>query len=51
MRKLSDQQKIEIVNRYENGESSVILSKKYGVTKQSILSILKIRGVEIRNGK
>lgn len=51
MRKLSDQQKIDIVNRYQNGESSVKLSKEYGIAKQSILSILKIRKIEIRNGK
>lgn len=51
MRKLSDQQKIDIVNRYVKGESSVKLGKEYGIAKQSILSILKIRGVEIRNGK
>lgn len=49
--KLTDKQKIEIVDRYKNGESSITLSKEFNVSKQSILSILKIRGVEIRNGK
>ena len=51
MRKLSDQQKIDIVSRYLKGESSVKLGKEYGIAKQSVLSILKIRKVEIRNGK
>lgn len=51
MRKLTDQQKINIVSRYEKGESSIILAKEYGVAKQSILSILKVRNVDIRNGK
>lgn len=49
--KLTDQQKIEIVKRYKDGESSIILSKEFNISKQSILSILKVRGVEIRNGK
>ena len=48
MRKLSDQQKIEIVSRYINGESSTKLSKIYNVSKHSILSILKVRKVKIR---
>lgn len=49
--KLTDKQKIEIVEKYNSGESSVKLSKKYGISRQSILSILKKRGVIIRNGK
>ena len=48
--KLTDQQKIDIVNRYTQGESSLKLAKAYGITKQSILSILKIRKVQIRGG-
>ena len=51
MRKLTDQQKIEIVQKYKDGQSSVKLSKEYGISKQSILSILKNREVKIRNGK
>lgn len=49
MRKLSDQQKIEIVNRYVKGESSIKLSKEFNVSKTSILSILKVRNIEMRN--
>ena len=51
MRKLSDQQKLEIVDKYNSGSSSVKLSKEYNVTSQAILQILKVRGVNIRNGK
>lgn len=49
--KLSDQQKIDIVQKYQNGKSSIELSKEYNVSKQSILSILKNRKVVIRNVK
>jgi transposase-like protein len=51
--KLNDEQKIEIVKRYRSGESSVKLSKEYGITRQGILGILKVRNVNIRdnNGK
>lgn len=48
--KLTDQQKIDIVNRYIQGESSLKLAKSYSITKQSVLSILKIRKIEIRGG-
>lgn len=51
MQKLTDQEKIDIVKKYQEGQSSVKLGKEYGVAKQSILSILKKRKVEIRNGK
>ena len=51
MRKLTDQDKIDIVNKYNNGDSSVKLSKEYCITTQAILQMLKIRGVKIRNGK
>jgi Mor family transcriptional regulator len=49
--KLTDQNKIDIVKKYESGDSSVKLSKEYNVTTQSILQILRVRGVNIRNGK
>lgn len=50
--KLTDQQKIDIVKKYEKDNySSVKLSKEYNVTTQAILQILKVRGVKIRNGK
>jgi Mor family transcriptional regulator len=51
MRKLTDQDKIDIVHKYNNGDSSVKLSKEYSITTQAILQMLKIRGVKIRNGK
>jgi Mor family transcriptional regulator len=51
MRKLNDQQKIDIVEKYKSGDSSVKLAKEYSVSKQNILLILKRRGVEIRNGR
>lgn len=49
--KLTDQQKIEVVNKYKSGESSLKLAREYNVTKQAILNILRVRKVEIRNGK
>ncbi len=51
MKKLSDQEKINIVEEYKSGISSIELSRKYKVSKQSILSVLKVRKVKIRNGK
>lgn len=51
MRKLTDQDKIDIVNKYNSGDSSVKLGKEYNITKQGIIQILKVRGVKIRNGK
>ena len=51
MRKLTDQQKIDIVKKYEDGESSVKISKEYNVSRQAIIKILKVRNVSIRNEK
>ena len=53
MKKLTDEQKIEIVKGYISGQSSVYLSKKYKVSTRSILSILKVRNIKMRdkNGK
>lgn len=53
MKKLTDQQKIDIVTRYQQGESSVKLSKEFKVSTRAILSILKVRNIEMRdkNGK
>lgn len=51
MRKLSDQEKIDIVSRYVKGESMTKLGQAYGIARQSVTSILKVRKVEIRNGK
>ena len=49
--KLTDQEKINMVNDYINGESSIKLAKKYNITRQGVLAILKVRKVVIRNGK
>ena len=46
MRKLTDEQKIEIVEKTKQGVSSRKLAKEYNVEKTSILSILKVRGVK-----
>lgn len=51
MQMLSDKQKIEVVEKYENGCSSVKLAKEYNVTANAILGILKRRGVKIKNNK
>jgi transposase-like protein len=53
MRKLTDEQKIEIVKKYIQGESSVKLSEQYNVSTRSILNILKVRNIKTRgnNGK
>lgn len=49
--RLTDQQKIDIVIKYQNGDSSVKLAKEYKKTRQGILKILKARNVEIRHDK
>jgi Mor family transcriptional regulator len=51
MRKLTDQNKMDIVTKYNSGDSSVKLGKEYNVTPQAIIQILRVRGVNIRNGK
>lgn len=53
MRKLTDQDKINIVADYLNGESSLKLGVRYNVSKQAILCILRARDIKIRgkNGK
>jgi transposase-like protein len=49
--RLTDEQKIEIVKKYLQGDSSRKLGKEYGVDKNSILSILKVRGIIRRDKK
>lgn len=46
MRKLTDQQKIEIVEKYKTGISLRKLAAEYSVSKTSIFSILKVRGIK-----
>lgn len=48
MKKLTDQQKIEIVEKYLNGKSSPLLGVEYNVHQSSIISILKIRNIKRR---
>lgn len=45
---LTDQDKIDIVAKYQNGDNSIQLGKEYGVAKSTILSILKVRKIERR---
>ena len=49
--KLSDQDKIDVVNKYLNGISAIKLAEEYHITRQSVVSILKVRGVNIRGKK
>ena len=49
--KLSDQEKIDMVEKYISGTSSIKLAKEYNISRQSVLAILKVRKVKIRNGK
>jgi len=44
--KLTDEQKIEIVQKTKLGISSRKLAKEYLVSKTAILSILKVRGIK-----
>ena len=44
-------EKIDIVKKYQDGDSSVKLAKEYNITRHGILKILKVRKVKIRNGK
>lgn len=49
--RLTDQQKIDVVTRYQAGDSSVTLGKEYNISYTAILSLLKRRGIIIRNKK
>ncbi|GAA3145351.1 hypothetical protein [Nonomuraea roseoviolacea] len=46
--RLSDEQKVEVVQRYAAGESASRLAKVFGVSRQAVVGILRRRGVEIR---
>jgi len=46
--RLSPEQRIEIVNRYLNGENGTILAEKFGITSQSVYSLLKNRNIQRR---
>lgn len=51
MGRLTDEQKIEIVNKYVSGQSGEKLALEYGVRSQSIYSILKFRNIPKRHRK
>ncbi len=44
-RKLTDQQKIDMVEKYQNGMNGEELAKEYNVTRQAIHFLLKHRGI------
>ena len=47
-KRLTDQQKIDLVKRYLDGEySRSFLAKDYGITTNSVTSLLKKRGIPI----
>lgn len=48
MAKMTDEQKIEMVKLYKEGESSVALGKRYGITPHSVIKMLRVRNVKIR---
>ncbi len=51
-RKLSDQQKIDIVRQYTvDRRSCRSLAKEYGVTDRNIINILRYRKITIRSAK
>lgn len=49
MGKLTDEEKIQIVELYSNGESSISLGKKFGIDATNILALLRRRGVPINS--
>ena len=51
IKRLTDIQKIQVVEKYESGLSSVEIGREFGITHVSILSLLKRRGIEIRKQK
>lgn len=51
MKRLTDQEKIEVVEKYQQGLSSVELGKLYGISHVAILGLLKRRSIKIRTIK
>lgn len=47
-RRLSPERVATIVQRYQAGEHSTVLSKEYGVSKSSLISLLRSEGVALR---
>lgn len=50
-KRLTDQDKIDVVAKYKAGMSSCQLAKIYGIQDTSILALLRRRGVERRTKK
>jgi transposase-like protein len=48
-RRLNEQERLEIVQRYKSGESSLELGKAFQVHHQTILNCLNGYGIEVRN--
>ena len=48
-KRLNEQERLEIVQRYKSGESSLELGKTFQVHHQTILNTLNSHGVEVRN--
>lgn len=48
MKRLTDQEKIDVVQKYLDGMSSCELSKIYGISDTAILALLGRRGVQKR---
>lgn len=44
-KRLTDQERIDVVRHYENGLSSCQIAEIYGVTYCAILGLLKRRGI------
>lgn len=49
MLRLSDQEKIDVVRKYESGMTTYKIAEIYGRCPNAILSILKVRGIKRRN--
>lgn len=51
-KRLNDQQKIELVEKYNSGEFTCRdLSKQYGITSQAISGLLNRRGIKVNNNQ
>ncbi len=48
--RLTDLQKIEVVQRYVKGENSVTIAEHFGIKPRSVISLLERRGIPRRRG-
>lgn len=49
MGKLSDKQKLQVVEQYAVGDSCGIIAKRFGVTRSNVRRLLRTRGVVLRS--